>query len=191
MFNKKLSYSISLSLVLFLVSSVLGALLISQNAESAGILLEALNEDIFSYIKEQTPPYMALTLFINNFEASLLLFMGGATFGFVTLMVLFTNGVIIGFVVDYAVRLQGAAAVAAGIIPHGIFEIPAFIISSGLGFLLAESLWLEYRGMDDTAEYAKKLAKIYIMIVIPLLAVAAIIEAFITPQIIDLVVQGV
>ena len=134
---------------------------------------------------------MAITLFINNFEASLLLFFGGATFGMVTLLVLVTNGVIIGFVVEYAAKLQGTAAVAAGIIPHGVFEIPAFIISSGLGFLLAESLWLEYKGTDDAAKCAAGLAKIYIMIVIPLLAAAAIIEAFITPQIINLVVQGV
>lgn len=191
MFNKKLSYSISFSLILFLIFSALGALTISQNPESAEILLETLNEDLFNYINEQTPPYMALTLFINNFEASLLLFIGGATFGIVTLFVLLANGVIIGFVVEYAIELQGTATVAAGIIPHGIFEIPAFIISSGLGFLLAESLWLEYKGMDDAAEYAGKLCKIYLMTVIPLLAAAAIIEAFITPQIINLVVQGV
>ena len=134
---------------------------------------------------------MAVTLFINNLEASLLLFIGGATFGIVTLMILLTNGVIIGFVVEYAAKIQGSAAVVAGIVPHGIFEIPAFIIASGLGFLLAESMWLEFKGMDDAAEYAGKLARVFLMVVIPLLAAAAIIEAFITPQIIDLVVQGV
>ncbi len=191
MFNKKLSYSISLSLILFLVFFAIGALTINQNSESAEILLQTLNEDLFNFINEQSPPFMALTLFINNLEASLLLFAGGATFGVLTLLVLLANGVIIGFVVEYAIELQGTAAVAAGIIPHGIFEIPAFIISAGLGFLLAESLWLEYKEMDDAAEYAKKLWKFYLMTVLPLLAAAAIIEAFITPQIIDLVVQGV
>jgi len=191
MFNKKLSYSISFSLILFIVFFALGAFTINQNPDSAEMLLQTLNEDLFNYINEQSPPLMAATLFINNLEASLMLFIGGATFGIITLIVLLTNGVIIGFVVEYAIKLQGTAAVAAGIIPHGIFEIPAFIISSGLGFLLAESLWLEYKGKDDAAEYAMKLSKIYLMTVVPLLAAAAIIEAFITPQIINLVVQGV
>ena len=191
MFDKKLSYSISFSLVIFVVFLAIGALTISQNSESAETLIQALNDDLFSYINEQDSATMAVTLFINNLEASILLFIGGATFGVVTMIVLLTNGVIIGFVLEYAAKAQGVAAVAAGIIPHGIFEIPAFIISSGLGFLLAESLWMEYKGTDDAAEYAGKLAKVFLMIVIPLLAAAAIIEAFITPQIIDLVVQGV
>ncbi|WP_421908064.1 stage II sporulation protein M [Methanolacinia petrolearia] len=191
MFDKKLSYSISFSLVIFVVFLAIGALTISQNSESAETLIQALNDDLFSYINSQDSATMAVTLFINNLEASILLFIGGATFGVVTMIVLLTNGVIIGFVLEYAAKAQGVAAVAAGIIPHGIFEIPAFIISSGLGFLLAESLWMEYKGMDDAAEYAGKLAKVFLMIVIPLLAAAAIIEAFITPQIIDLVVQGV
>jgi stage II sporulation protein M len=191
MFDKKLSYGIIFSFVLFMVFFAIGAFTINQNSESAEVLLQALNDDLFSYINEQSPPQMAVTLFINNLEASLLLFIGGATFGIITLMILLTNGVIIGFVVEYAAKLQGSAAVVAGIVPHGIFEIPAFIIASGLGFLLAESMWLELKGMDDAAEHAGKLARIFIMVVIPLLAAAAIIEAFITPQIIDLVVQGV
>lgn len=191
MFNNRLSYSISFSVVIFVLFIVLGAFTVNQNPESAEILLQTLNDELFSFISDQTPPYMALILFINNFEASLLLFFGGATFGILTLLVLVTNGVVIGFVVEYAVKFQGPAAVAAGIIPHGIFEIPAFIISAGLGFLLAESLWLEYKGADDAAKCAGKLAKIYLTTVIPFLAAAAIIEAFITPQIINLVVQGV
>lgn len=191
MFDKKLSYGIIFSFVLFMVFFAIGAFTINQNSESAEMLLQALNDDLFSYINEQSPPQMAVTLFINNLEASLLLFIGGATFGIVTLMILLTNGVIIGFVVEYAAKIQGSAAVVAGIVPHGIFEIPAFIIASGLGFLLAESMWLEFKGMDDAAEYAGKLARVFLMVVIPLLAAAAIIEAFITPQIIDLVVQGV
>lgn len=190
MFNKKISLSILFSVILFIVFSALGAYSIIQNPESAELLLQTLNEELFGFINEQTPPAMAVILFINNFEASVLLFIGGATFGVVTLLILMANGVIIGSVMEYAIEKQGFAAVMAGIVPHGIFEIPAFIISSSLGFLLAESLWLEYKGQEDAAEYAKKLGRYYVMTVVPLLAAAAIIEAFITPEIIDLVVQG-
>ena len=78
--------------------------------------------------------------------------------------------------------------VAAAILPHGIFEIPAFIISGAIGILLAQSLINEWYNGTDTAEDAKKFARTFILYVLPLVAIAAFVEAFITPIIIHLVV---
>ena len=83
---------------------------------------------------------------------------------------------------------HSVAFVAAAILPHGIFEIPAFIISGAIGILLAQSLINEWYNGTDTAEDAKKFARIFILYVLPLVAIAAFIEAFITPIIIHLVV---
>jgi stage II sporulation protein M len=82
---------------------------------------------------------------------------------------------------------HSAAFVAAAILPHGVFEIPAFILSGALGILLAQSLIAEWYNGADTAEDAKKFSRIFIIYVIPLVAIAAFIEAFITPLIIHLV----
>ncbi len=77
--------------------------------------------------------------------------------------------------------------VAAAILPHGIFEIPAFIISGALGVLLAQSLIAEWYGGADTAPEANKLALLFVTFVLPLITVAAFVESFITPVVIHLV----
>jgi stage II sporulation protein M len=82
---------------------------------------------------------------------------------------------------------HSVAFVVAAILPHGVFEIPAFIISGALGIVLAQSLISEWYNGTDTAEDARKSGRIFIRYVLPLIAIAAFIEAFITPVIIHLV----
>ena len=77
--------------------------------------------------------------------------------------------------------------VAAAILPHGIFEIPAFILSGALGIMLAQSLISEWYFGTDTDEDARKFARLFIIYALPLVAIAAFVEAFITPIIIQLV----
>ena len=76
---------------------------------------------------------------------------------------------------------------AAAILPHGIFEIPAFIIAGALGILLAQSLNEEWYGSGDAAVDARRYVRIFLLYVLPLVAVAAYVEAFITPVVIHLV----
>ena len=66
-------------------------------------------------------------------------------------------------------------------------EIPAFIISGTLGLLLARALWIEVNGNGDAAAEALGFGRTFLFVVIPLVAVAAVTEAFITPEIINLV----
>ena len=77
--------------------------------------------------------------------------------------------------------------IAAALLPHGIFEIPAFIIAGALGFCMAQSLIAEWYGAADTAADAGRLARLFIFCVVPLIAMAAVVEAFITPAVIQIV----
>jgi stage II sporulation protein M len=77
--------------------------------------------------------------------------------------------------------------VAAALLPHGIFEIPAFIISGALGILLAQSLIAEWYGSGDSSVAAQAYGKMFLVWVLPLVVTAACVEAFITPVIIHLV----
>ena len=97
------------------------------------------------------------------------------------------NGVLIGSIVELVHNEHSVAFVAAAILPHGIFEIPAFILSGALGILLAQSLIAEWYNGADTAEDAKRFTRLFALYVMPLIAIAAFVEAFITPVIIHLV----
>jgi len=126
-------------------------------------------------------------IFVNNLEACLLLFLGGASFGIVTIFIMSLNGIVIGAIIQLVQKAHSPSFVIAAILPHGIFEIPGFIVAGALGFMFSEMLINEYYGDGDAAGEAARLARYFLLIVIPLIAVAAAVEAFITPYIIQLV----
>ena len=103
------------------------------------------------------------------------------------MLILSANGLLIGVVTELVRSQQGALYVVAALVPHGIFEIPAVLISGGLGFLLARALIAEWHGAADAAAEARSLARLFLRVVIPLLAVAAVVEAFITPAILSMI----
>ena len=53
--------------------------------------------------------------------------------------------------------------------------------------MLAGSLAADWYGTEDAGETARHLGRIFLSVVVPLVGIAAFIEAFITPQIIHLV----
>lgn len=175
------------TLVIFCVGIAAGYALVVSGDPSADQLLETIMGS-FSQIIGDNSFMLALKIFLNNLEACVLLFLGGATFGFLTFFVLFSNGVVIGLFADQIVEKVGAVGLIAGLVPHGIFELPAIFISAALGLALARSLIAEAGGRRDAAADAVRLGGIFLRVVVPLLAVAAVIEAFITPALLQIVV---
>lgn len=149
--------------------------------------VEQISEELAGQVTGADPLSLALLIFANNLRACIFLFLGGASLGVFTLLVLGLNGALIGAIVQMRIPEKGALWVAAALIPHGIFEIPAILISSGMGLLLAEELWLELQGSGDAGRAAGIIGRQFVSRVIPLLAVAALIEAFITPQIVNVI----
>jgi stage II sporulation protein M len=175
-----------LTIFVFCVAVAIGVGMVWYDSSIGGVVLEILGEELFDQILDDNSLIISIKIFLNNLIACLLLFAGGATFGIITLFILIANGIIIGIVLE-AVRVQeGIAYVLVAIVPHGIFELPALFISGALGFCIAEALWNEWHDKGDAAETARGHFRVFIRIVIPLVAVAALIEAFITPQILNL-----
>jgi stage II sporulation protein M len=61
---------------------------------------------------------LAVFLFLNNLQACILLFLGGATFGLLTLFIIASNGIIIGGIVEIVREERGLLYVAAAILPQ-------------------------------------------------------------------------
>lgn len=76
----------------------------------------------------------------NNIRVSIFALALGMTWGVGTLLLLFTNGVMLGAVaVDYA--LAGQTTFLLGwLLPHGAVEIPAILLAGQAGFVLARAL---------------------------------------------------
>lgn len=139
-------------------------------------------DEFFSSIIEKTKnlSYLGLVLFIffHNILANLLIVILGFTILF-PFFALIVNGFLIGAIIGRRVAEKGVSVILA-LIPHGIFEVPAIILSLALGFKIATSFAGEKNFIKIIKKYwfnYKKAFFLFLLVIIPLLLVAALIEA--------------
>jgi stage II sporulation protein M len=187
MSDSPLANALIITLLLFMTTMCVGWIGSAQNPAVGQDLMKLCEKEVAGQMSGGNPVDMCLKLFANNLEACIFLFLGGASFGILTIFIMSLNGIVIGAIMELVSKDHSALFVAAAILPHGVFEIPAFIISGALGIMLAQSLIAEWYGDGDTAHEATHYARIFILYVLPLVAIAASVEAFITPVVIHLV----
>lgn len=134
-------------------------------------------EPILKFMKKSLVEKI-IFIFLNNLRvvaiAGILSFI---TFGVFSEIVVYVNGIIVGIVValfSYLPNVSGFKIFVTGILPHGVFEISALILSLSFAHRLSPTR----KGVSEFIPYLRS----YI-IVIPLLLIAAIIEITITPRI--------
>jgi uncharacterized membrane protein SpoIIM required for sporulation len=87
----------------------------------------------------QLTPF-STSLMTHNIRQAINALALGMTYGIGTVIVLFYNGVILGLIaVDYVAAGQ-TKFLLAWLMPHGVIEIPAFIIAGQTGLVLANAL---------------------------------------------------
>lgn len=113
-------------------------------------------------------------IFLQNFTAAVISLLLGILFGIVPFCSAILNGIIIG-------ALSAALADANqlnrlwGLIPHGIFELPAIFMAWGLGLWLGA--WLFRRDKSETlANRINRAVITFLCYGFPLLIIAAVIE---------------
>ena len=154
----------------FLLFSVLGFIFpvffVDQIQEFVMELLE-MTKDLNAW-------QMILFLFRNNLWSAFSGILLGIVFGVVPALSTILNGYVLGFVSSAVVAEAGYISLWR-LLPHGIFEIPAVMISLGLGIKLGMFMFAR----KPIYEFKRRLLmsmKVFLLIVIPLLVVAAIIE---------------
>lgn len=122
-----------------------------------------------------------LTSFIiaNNIQSAFFGMIFGVFFGIISLIVLVVNGYVLGFVAAKTVEIAGFL-VLWRLLPHGIIELFAVMVSLALGLKLGMFLFT-YRGKNKGREllrWIKDAIRVFVFIIIPLLVIAGIIEGF-------------
>jgi len=119
----------------------------------------------------------------NNIQVSLLAWGLGLTFGIGTVWLLVVNGLMIGGIAAACLRAGLLRPLAEFIVGHGSLELPAIWIASGAGLLMSKALLFpgRYSRRVELGLLGRRSVQIIIGIV-PLLLVAACIEAFISPS---------
>jgi uncharacterized membrane protein SpoIIM required for sporulation len=119
-------------------------------------------------------------LMVNNISVSIRAMALGMTYGIGTIIILFYNGVILGLVaVDYVMAGQ-TKFLLGWLLPHGVIELPAVMISGQAGLMLAHALigrgqrkTIRARLRDASADVVTLIFGIVIMLIW-----AGIVEAF-------------
>lgn len=129
-------------------------------------------------------------LLINNLRAAAIsVLYGFIPFIYLTALAVGMNALIIGVLAAYYVNSGTSLLIFfAGILPHGVFELPALLIAFALGLLLCRRTTQYVR--KNTKGMMKPLlcniARSFVMHVLPLLVMAAVAETYITPAVLAL-----
>jgi uncharacterized membrane protein SpoIIM required for sporulation/ABC-type transport system involved in multi-copper enzyme maturation permease subunit len=134
-------------------------------------------------------------IFLNNLRATFLLFLAGLfSFSVLGMLLYLLNVGLVGGVLG-VLKLVGFSPTvlfAAGLLPHGIFEIPALILATAVVLRMGAVLVTPQIGKSMGQVMIEQLAdwlKIFLGLVVPLLAIAAVIEAYITPSILSAIIK--
>lgn len=124
-----------------------------------------------------------LDIFLNNSSKAFMTIFTGILFGIFPLYFIYTNSVIIGVVSSLVYLGSSGAVVWAGLLPHGITESIAIILSAGYGLWLGIKffrliIFKEKARFKDAIFFALDR---YAKVIVPLLLFSAIIEAYVTP----------
>jgi stage II sporulation protein M len=131
-------------------------------------------------------------LFIQNSEACAIALIGGVILGISAFVTVFLNGFVIGFVILTLLIIPGnplrnIGYVVLGLVPHGLFELPAFLLSSALGMRLGIE-WIQKSSQGQRWQVFRQNLK-RVVYSIPalaiLLAIAAFTEVYISGYFVD------
>jgi uncharacterized membrane protein SpoIIM required for sporulation len=128
-------------------------------------------------------PQASSRIATNNISVSLLVWALGITFGIGTVWQLTVNGLMLGAIFAACLRAGLFAALGEFVIGHGALELPAIWIAAGAGFVMTRPLI--FPGRFSRSVELRLAARRSVQIVvgtIPMLLIAASVEAFISPS---------
>jgi len=181
---------VGMTAVAFLVLVVLSYIAGRLFPEIPAAILTYFNEVVAdSGIVRDDGSFSALALFGNNLRAMVL----STLYGFIPFLYLpalsmGVNAILLGMV---ASSVNGQwLLLAAGILPHGIFELPALCLSLAAGLCLCQNInrYIRKNEKGIMKPLLLNILRVTGLVVIPLLVVAAIMESYVTPAVMQLFV---
>ncbi len=185
---KGMKHALVVALSIFLAAAILGLLFAIRSPEQTALFIHELRGSL-GYLANLSPFNLALAIFLNNAVKSAAMVLLGGVFGLFPALSLIGNGYLVGLVGFSASTQEGWLIFFGSIIPHGIIELPLIILSGALGLRLGYVVLQKIRKRTDQSVFLeyKNASIILFKIVIPLLFISALIEAFVTPLLVSVV----
>jgi len=147
------------------------------------------SQEMISLLKKTYEPILeagtfsqVLFVFLKNGIASFLIIITGVIFGIIPVISLIDNGGILGMVSTSFLKEHTFYHLLAGILPHGIFEIPLFLISSAIGLKIGRtSIRRIFKGEGSIKKELNLALNTFLKLILVLLFFVAMIEVLVTP----------
>ena len=161
----------------------------------------ALRENLLSYVLSamngtgavnEDGTLSALAIFSNNLRATVFIMAYGLIpFIQFPALALGVNALVIGVLAAwYVTEGYPITAFLAGILPHGLLELPALVIAFSVGLFVCGHVTRRLFRRDESAlhiwDSLVLMSRTLLLVLFPLLAVAAVLEAYITPLVASL-----
>jgi uncharacterized membrane protein SpoIIM required for sporulation len=186
-FRRNLNYCIG-ALVVFLAGVALGITLTIQDQDfqlrilGPQMVQTIQRREMWTHSVLAIKPLASSAIMTNNMSVSFTTFAAGITAGIGTLYMLFFNGLLMG-VIGAACWLAGMSLkLWSFVAPHGVLELPAIFIAGGAGLKIAQGLL--FPGVlprKESLASAGREGTMLVVGVVPILVVAGVIEAFVSP----------
>ena len=151
-------------------------------------VINPLSEDVAALqeLSNILVPFRFLTVILilaKNASVLLLSFTLSPIFCLMPILALTFNGWLLAFISAIVIQEESLGFVLAGLLPHGVFELPAFILgeAAALSFGAVAILALFKEERRNLLLPSLKQNLRYLMVALALLVPAAIIEIYITP----------
>jgi stage II sporulation protein M len=181
-----------LASMFFLFGYILSFSALSRDPELFAVLEETalpMLRDLGDMVFGVNPLHGATLLFIHNLTASLQVILLGFILGIPALFSTLANGSLLGAMAARMAQegILPLQFVLIGILPHGIFELPAFLLSAALGLKLGYHVVFPLPGQSRGATLRKIFLDIKsaLPVIVLLLSAAALIEVFVTPGLVS------
>jgi stage II sporulation protein M len=133
-------------------------------------------QEVLNTTQNMSASQLIIFIISNNIQTTFFGLFLGMFFGVLPLINAVFNGYVLGFVSALSVKSEGIF-VLWRLLPHGIFELPAVFISLGLGLKLGTFMFQKDKS-KSFKDYLINSLRVFLLIIIPLLIIAGIIEGF-------------
>ncbi len=188
--------AVAVAVIALLLSAYVGYAFAAQYPLPPDLLQRQVSSE--SFVRSQNVGLFSFTawgVFAHNVRvlaAAVIL----AVFSFGTLaiaLMMLPLAVISFLIVQAAPVYDPVAFFAAAVLPHGVLEIPAVVLSTALSVRLGAAFMARPQGLTVSEGWLWALAdlvKVFFALVLPLLALAAVVEVYVTPLIVVRVLGG-
>lgn len=177
------------SLLIFLAGAALGTLLSLSRPQferlflPPNVLQSIDRHEMWTHSLLSVKPQASSAILTNNISVCFATFAGGIVAALGTIQLLFTNGLLMGVISTACARAHMALDLFSFVSAHGALEMPSIFIAGGAGLRLGVGLLFPgmLRRRDSLVLGAREAVRL-LAGVVPLLFVAGILEAFLSPS---------